>query len=129
MATSGSARAATTPRRSSTSIPRSPRRSRTRSTRRWRSIATSSSRSSTRTTPRRRCPKRRSRLRPNGRLAAPAAAMSDESLDTALQRAYRYLGHRDRTVAELRRYLLGKDVAEDLADAAIEELIGQGYVD
>ena len=55
--------------------------------------------------------------------------MSEESLETALQRAYRYLGHRDRTVAELRRYLLGKDVSEDLAEAAIEGLVAQGYVD
>ena len=54
---------------------------------------------------------------------------SDESLETALQKAYRYLGHRDRTVAELRRYLVGKNVSEDLAEEAIEELVGQGYVD
>lgn len=55
--------------------------------------------------------------------------MSDESLDTALQRAYRYLGHRDRTVAELRKYLLGKGVGDGLAEEAIEELVAQGYVD
>ena len=55
--------------------------------------------------------------------------MSDESLETALQRAYRYLGHRDRTVAELQRYLIGKGVGEDLADEAIAELVEQGYVD
>jgi regulatory protein len=55
--------------------------------------------------------------------------VSDESLETALQRAYKYLGHRDRTVAELRRYLLGKGVPEEIAEEAIEELIGQGYVD
>ena len=55
--------------------------------------------------------------------------MSQESLETALQRAYRYLGHRDRTVAELRRYLVGKGVGEELAEEAIEELVEQGYVD
>jgi regulatory protein len=54
---------------------------------------------------------------------------SDESLETALQKAYRYLGHRDRTVAELRRYLLGKGLPEEIADEAIDELVGQGYVD
>jgi len=55
--------------------------------------------------------------------------VSQESLETALQRAYRYLGHRDRTVAELRKHLVGKGVSEDLADEAIEELVAQGYVD
>ena len=55
--------------------------------------------------------------------------MGDEALETALQKAYKYLGHRDRTVAELRRYLDGKGVPEEIADAAIEELIEQGYVD
>ena len=55
--------------------------------------------------------------------------MSEESLETALQRAYRYLGHRDRTVAELQRYLVGKGVPDAIAEEAIEELIEQGYVD
>jgi len=55
--------------------------------------------------------------------------VSQESLETALQRAYRYLGHRDRTVAELRKHLVGKGVSEELADEAIEELVAQGYVD
>lgn len=55
--------------------------------------------------------------------------MSHESLEGALQRAYRYLGHRDRTVAELRTYLLGKGAPEPVAEAAIEELVAQGYAD
>ena len=55
--------------------------------------------------------------------------MSGEALETALQRAYRYLGHRDRTVAELRKHLTGKGVPEEIAEAAIAELIEQGYVD
>ena len=54
---------------------------------------------------------------------------SAEALETALQRAYRFLGHRDRTVAELHRHLLAKGVPEDVAGAAIEELAEQGYVD
>ena len=54
---------------------------------------------------------------------------SAESLETALQRAYRYLGHRDRTVAELRKYLVGKGIPEEIAGDAIDELIEQGYVD
>jgi len=52
-----------------------------------------------------------------------------EALEGALQRAYRYLGHRDRTVAELRRYLVGKGIPEEIAEEAVEELIEQGYVD
>lgn len=55
--------------------------------------------------------------------------MADEALEGALQRAYRYLGHRDRTVAELRRHLVSKGAKEAVADTAIEELIAQGYVD
>jgi regulatory protein len=54
---------------------------------------------------------------------------SAEALETALQRAYRFLGHRDRTVAELRRHLLAKGVPEVVAGSAIEELAEQGYVD
>ncbi len=55
--------------------------------------------------------------------------VSPQALETALQRAYRYLGHRDRTVAELRRHLLAKGVPEAIAEQAIEELVAQGYVD
>ncbi len=55
--------------------------------------------------------------------------MSGEALEAALGRAYRYLGHRDRTRAELRRHLLGKGVTEEIAIAAVEELAVQGYVD
>jgi regulatory protein len=55
--------------------------------------------------------------------------VSEEALEGALQKAYRYLGHRDRTVAELRKYLIGKGVAADLAEEAIEELVAQRYVD
>lgn len=66
---------------------------------------------------------------PVGAPAADAGSASAEALETALQRAYRYLGHRDRTVAELRRHLLGKGVPEAIAEAAIAELEQQGYVD
>lgn len=53
----------------------------------------------------------------------------DEALDEALGRAYRYLGHRDRTAAELRTHLLAKGVREGVAEAALAELSEQGYVD
>ena len=55
--------------------------------------------------------------------------MSEEALEGALQRAYRYLGHRDRTVAELRKYLLGKGASEDIAEAVLAELAELGYLD
>jgi len=55
--------------------------------------------------------------------------MSDEALEGALQRAYRYLGHRERTVAELTSHLVGKGATEEIAALAIEALVEQGYVD
>lgn len=53
----------------------------------------------------------------------------DEALDEALGRAYRYLGHRDRTAAELRAHLLAKGIRGDVVEAALAELVEQGYVD
>jgi regulatory protein len=47
----------------------------------------------------------------------------------ALEVAYRYLGHRDRTVAEVRRHLEGKGVDHDTLDAVVAELLEQGYLD
>jgi regulatory protein len=55
--------------------------------------------------------------------------VSAEALEEALQKAYRYLGHRDRTVAELRKHLVGKGATEAIADGVIEELVELGYVD
>jgi regulatory protein len=52
------------------------------------------------------------------------------SLQDALDSAYRYLGHRDRTVAEVRIHLVEKKlVGEEVAQEAIAELIEQGYLD
>ncbi|HEY8637913.1 MAG TPA: RecX family transcriptional regulator, partial [Solirubrobacteraceae bacterium] len=50
-------------------------------------------------------------------------------LETALGRAYRHLGRRDRSVAEMRRHLLSRGAAEDVAEAAIAELREQDYLD
>ena len=50
-------------------------------------------------------------------------------LQHALDLAYRHLGHRDRTVAEVRRHLEGKGVEPDTIDDAIAELREQGYLD
>jgi regulatory protein len=55
--------------------------------------------------------------------------MSAESLDLALQKAYRYLGHRDRTVAEMRKHLVAKGAGEATAEEAIGELVELGYLD
>lgn len=55
--------------------------------------------------------------------------MGEEALEVALQRAYRYLGHRDRTVAETRKHLLGKGVSDEVAEAALGELAELGYLD
>jgi regulatory protein len=47
----------------------------------------------------------------------------------ALELAFGHLGKRDRTEAELRRYLAGKDVSEREAEAAIAEIVRMGYLD
>ncbi|HWC27994.1 MAG TPA: RecX family transcriptional regulator [Solirubrobacteraceae bacterium] len=49
--------------------------------------------------------------------------------ERALELALRQLSRRDRTEAELRRYLAGKEVAEPAADAAVAELRRMGYLD
>jgi regulatory protein len=50
-------------------------------------------------------------------------------LQHALDLSYRYLGRRDRTVAEMRRHLEAKRVEPDTIEAAIAELGEQGYLD
>ncbi|HSD80238.1 MAG TPA: regulatory protein RecX [Solirubrobacteraceae bacterium] len=47
----------------------------------------------------------------------------------ALDLAYRWLGHRDRTVAEMRRHLEAKRVEPATIDATVGELQAQGYLD
>lgn len=58
------------------------------------------------------------------RLADP-----ESRLQHALDLAYRYLGHRDRTVLEVRRHLEHKRVEPVAIDAAVAELIDHGYLD
>lgn len=43
-------------------------------------------------------------------------------LQAALDLSFRFLGHRDRTVAEMRRHLERRDVAQGVVDAAVAEL-------
>ncbi len=55
--------------------------------------------------------------------------MSSEALERALGVAYRYLGHRDRTVAELRAHLVKKGTGEHEVDAVVNTLAAQAYLD
>jgi regulatory protein len=47
----------------------------------------------------------------------------------ALELAYRYINRRERTVAEVREYLIKREIEAGEADAAIEELSEQGALD
>ena len=47
----------------------------------------------------------------------------------AIELAYKYLGRRDRTVAEVRSHLQAKDCGEAAIDAAVAELAETGYLD
>ena len=52
-----------------------------------------------------------------------------DSLQDALDSAYRYLGHRDRTVAQVRKHLVEKKLVEEpVADEAIAVLLEQDYL-
>lgn len=52
-----------------------------------------------------------------------------DAVQLALEAAYRYLGHRDRTVAEVRRHLERRRVEPATIDEAVCELEAQGYLD
>src|SRR3954469_19871075 len=65
---------------------------------------------------------------PEGRGAPMADPMADPVGD-ALALAYRALGRRDRTVSEVRAYLLNHGCDEAAAEAALKELREQGYLD
>ncbi len=49
--------------------------------------------------------------------------------DRALELAVGHLGKRDRTAAEIRRHLAGKEIGERAAEAAVAELERMGYLD
>jgi regulatory protein len=55
--------------------------------------------------------------------------VSSAALERAISLAFRHLGRRDRTVAEVRRHLTAKGVEEPEVDAAVAELSEQGYLD
>jgi len=54
---------------------------------------------------------------------------SEERLQHALDAGYRFLGRRDRTVAEVRERLEAEEVEAEVVDEAIAELSRQGYLD
>jgi regulatory protein len=60
---------------------------------------------------------------------AERAIDPEARLQHALDLSYRYLGFRDRTVAEVRRHLEAKRVEPDTIDGAVAELAEQGYLD
>jgi regulatory protein len=57
------------------------------------------------------------------------AQETGDPLIRALEVAYRYLGPRERTEAELRRHVTGRGFDAAAVDAALEVLRDQGYVD
>jgi regulatory protein len=60
---------------------------------------------------------------------AHPAGDPEQRLEHALALAYRHLNRRERTVAEMRRHLLGRGVAAEEAERAIAVLHDQGYLD
>jgi regulatory protein len=52
-----------------------------------------------------------------------------ERLQHALDLAFRFLGHRDRTVAEVRERLEAERIEPAVVDAAVDELRHLGYLD
>jgi regulatory protein len=67
--------------------------------------------------------------RNRGTVDAAAAAAPAERLQHALELAYRFLGRRDRTVAEVRERLEAQGVEEVHVDEVIAELTRLGYLD
>ena len=51
-----------------------------------------------------------------------------DDVQKGLDRAFRYLSRRDRTVAEVRAHLLAKETPEAVVDEVVEELRVQGYL-
>jgi regulatory protein len=60
---------------------------------------------------------------------SPRVLDPEARLQHALDVAYRYLGHRDRTAVEMRRHLESKRVEPATIDEAVAELERQGYLD
>src|SRR5437762_12864256 len=54
---------------------------------------------------------------------------ADDRLQRALELSFAYLNRREHTVGELRRHLERKGIAPAPADACIQRLIEDGYLD
>jgi regulatory protein len=63
--------------------------------------------------------------------ASPGSAAIDPELrlQHALDLSFRYLGRRDRTVLEMRRFLEGKRIEPSAIDEALARLEQEGYLD
>lgn len=69
-------------------------------------------------------------MRNNGDVISEARLLDPEArLQHALDLSYRYLGFRERSVAEVRRHLEAKRVEPDTIDEAVSELERQDYLD
>jgi len=64
-----------------------------------------------------------------GRVGAQRALEPETRLQHALDLAYRHLGKRDRTVAQVRRHLEERGIDAPEVDAALRELRHAGYLD
>jgi regulatory protein len=62
-------------------------------------------------------------------MTQPGAGDRDRERERAIQLAYRAVGYRDRTVAELRTFLERKRVEPDAIADAVEELTAAGLLD
>jgi regulatory protein len=61
--------------------------------------------------------------------AGSTALEPERRLEHALGLAYRHLGKRDRTAAQVRRHLAGREVGEEAIEQAVAELVRLGYLD
>lgn len=58
-----------------------------------------------------------------------ATLRTEDDVKRAVERALRFLSYRPRSVHEVRRNLIGKDVPEPAITAALERLTAMGYLD
>ncbi len=74
---------------------------------------------------------RAARLRVGQHLAAPeiAALRAEDEIALAKRRAIRFLSHRPRSSAELRRHLKKRPLASETIDIVMAQLREQGYLD
>jgi len=57
-----------------------------------------------------------------------ARLMFNDGIDQAYRSALRYLSYRPRTQQEIRRYLQGKDISEEIVGFVLERLVDQKYL-